>query len=186
MAELELTRSRNDRRLYELGALGSLRLEGFLSRRATATAAGVTWQIGRFGFFGRSVYALVAGNGVVGEFDPRAIRRGGELRWNGQLYELRPASRWRERYALAVGDTEVAVFDGKSWGRRRIRDRRRGVQHRRDWLGFEADRARRGGSGALHPQSALAGLNSRSRSLALGASTPVEGVDGQVPCAGRL
>src|SRR3954447_20694988 len=47
-------------------------------------------------------------------------------------------------------------------------------------------RARRGGSGALHPQSALAGLNSRSRGLALGVSTPVEGVDGQVPCVGRL
>ena len=44
-----------------------------------------------------------------------------------------------------------------------------------------ADRARRGGSGALHPQSALAGPNPRPRGWALGASTPVEGVDGQVP-----
>ena len=30
------------------------------------------------------------------------------------------------------------------------------------------DRARRGGSGALHPQSALAGLNSLSRGLVFG------------------
>ena len=34
------------------------------------------------------------------------------------------------------------------------------------------DRARRGGSGALHLQSALAGLNSRSRGFGLGVSTP--------------
>ena len=32
-----------------------------------------------------------------------------------------------------------------------------------------------------HPQSALAGLNSRSRGFAFGASTPDRGVDGRVP-----
>lgn len=58
---------------------------------------------------------------MVGEFDPRAIRRGGELRWNAQSYELRPASAWRERYALAIGDTEVALFEGKAWGRRPVK-----------------------------------------------------------------
>ena len=35
-----------------------------------------------------------------------------------------------------------------------------------------ADRARRGGSGALHPQSALVGLNSLSRGEALGSAVP--------------
>ena len=117
MAELELTRSRDDRRLFELGALGQLRLEGFMSRRATATAAGMTWQIGRLGLFGRRIVALGSGGAVVGEFDRRAIRRGGELRWNGRVFELRPASAWRERYALAVGEDEFALFEGKSWGR---------------------------------------------------------------------
>ena len=34
--------------------------------------------------------------------------------------ELRPASKWRERYALADGDHELAVFDGKGWGRRPV------------------------------------------------------------------
>jgi hypothetical protein len=121
MAELELTRSKDDRRLYELGPLGSLRLEGFFSRRATATSAGMTWRLGRVGLFGRSIYALGSGNAVVGEFNPRAIRRGGELLWNGQSFELRPASAWRERYALAVGDQELALFDGKAWGRRPVK-----------------------------------------------------------------
>jgi hypothetical protein len=34
---------------------------------------------------------------------------------------LRPTSRWRERYALADGDHELAVFDGKRWGPGRSR-----------------------------------------------------------------
>jgi hypothetical protein len=121
MAVIELTRSREDRRLYELGPLGSLRLEGLLSRRATATSAGMTWRIGRAGMFGRHIYALGSGGAVVGEFEPRAIRRGGELRWSNQSFELRPASSWRERYALAVGDQELALFEGKGWGRRPVK-----------------------------------------------------------------
>ena len=34
---------------------------------------------------------------------------------------LRPASRWRERHALADGDRELAVFEGKGWGRRPVK-----------------------------------------------------------------
>ena len=34
---------------------------------------------------------------------------------------LRPASAWRERYALADGDRELAVLDGKGWGRKPVR-----------------------------------------------------------------
>jgi len=33
----------------------------------------------------------------------------------------RPASRWRERYALADGDLELAVFDGRGWARRPLK-----------------------------------------------------------------
>jgi hypothetical protein len=57
----------------------------------------------------------------VGEFEPRGLRRGGTLRWAGRELTLRPASRWRERYALADGDRELAVFDGKGWGRRPVK-----------------------------------------------------------------
>jgi hypothetical protein len=121
MAELELTRSKQDRRLYNLEGIGSLRLEGFFSRRATATAAGVTWRMGRTGFWGRRIEAIREGGSLAGEFEPRSIRRGGELRWTGRDYELRPASAWRERYALAVGDVEVAVIEGKGWGRKPVK-----------------------------------------------------------------
>jgi hypothetical protein len=121
MAELELTRSKDDRRLYNLEGIGSLRLEGLFSRSATATAAGVRWRMGRVGFWGRRIEAVRERNVLAGEFDPRAIRRGGELRWNGQPYQLRPASNWVERYALAVGDTEVAVIEGKTWGRKPVK-----------------------------------------------------------------
>jgi hypothetical protein len=121
MAELELTRSKEDRRLYHLEGIGSLRLEGFFSRSATATAAGVRWRMGRSGFWGRRIEAIREGGVLTGEFDPRSIRRGGELSWNGRSYELRPASAWRERYALAVGDVEIAVIEGKDWGRKPVK-----------------------------------------------------------------
>ena len=58
---------------------------------------------------------------VVGEYAPQgALRRGGLVRWAGRELELRAASRWRERYALAGGDRELAVFDGKGWGKRPV------------------------------------------------------------------
>jgi hypothetical protein len=50
---------------------------------------------------------------VVGEFEARTRRRGGMLRWNGRDWILQPASAWRERYALADGDRELALLDGK-------------------------------------------------------------------------
>ena len=121
MATLELTRSADDRRLYTLAGVGSLRLEGLWSRRATATAGGATWRIARSGFFGRTIQAFAAEDAVVGEFDPRPIRRGGDLRWGSRVFELRPASAWRERYALATGDDEHAVIEGKAWGRRPVK-----------------------------------------------------------------
>ena len=33
---------------------------------------------------------------------------------------MRPASAWRERYALTEGDRELALFAGKGWGRRPV------------------------------------------------------------------
>jgi hypothetical protein len=43
------------------------------------------------------------------------------LRWAGRELELRAASTWRARYALADRDRELAVLDGKSWGRRPVK-----------------------------------------------------------------
>ena len=57
--------------------------------------------------------------------EPRGMRCGGAVRWNGRELELRPSSAWRERYTLVDGDDELAVSDGKGWGTQTRHDRRR-------------------------------------------------------------
>ena len=117
---IELKRTEEDRQLYALEGVGTLRLEGLGGRMATAEAGAESWHLTRRGFWRRTIQATDAGDSVVGEFEPRGLRRGGALRWVGRELELRPASKWRERYALADGDRELAVFDGKGWGRRPV------------------------------------------------------------------
>jgi hypothetical protein len=121
MPELELIRSRDDRRRYEIDGVGSLRLEGFFSRSATAEAGAATWTFRRVGFWQRVVEATDASDTVAGSFEPRTWRRGGTLTWRGRELELRPASAWKERYALVDSDREIAVVDGRSWGKRPVR-----------------------------------------------------------------
>ena len=87
---------------------------------ATAEAGAESWHITRRGFWRRTIQATDAADSVVGEFESRGLRRGCALRWAGRELVLRPASKWRERYALADGDRELAVFDGKGWGRRPV------------------------------------------------------------------
>ena len=121
MEDLELKRTEGDRRLYVLDGVGSLRLEGVGGRTATAEAGGLSWQITRRGFWRRVLEATDGADRVVGEFEPRGLRRGGTLRWAGHELMLRPASHWRERYALVDGERELALFDGKGWGRSPVR-----------------------------------------------------------------
>jgi hypothetical protein len=119
--ELELTRKPSDRRLYVLEGVGTLRLEGFGSRAATAEADGSSWRLARRRWWQGDIQATDATGVMVGEFEPRTLRRGGALRWAGRELSLRPASAWRERYGLADGDRELAIFDGKGWGRRPVK-----------------------------------------------------------------
>lgn len=121
MAELELQRTPGDRRLYALEDIGTLRFEGIASRKATAIAGADRWRFARRGFWQRAIQATDATGAAVGEFEQRGLRRGGTLRWAGLELTLRPASQWRERYALADGDRELAVLDGKGWGRRPVK-----------------------------------------------------------------
>ena len=121
MTDLELERTPGDRRLYALEGVGTLRLQGLASRAATAEAGGGSWRIDHRGFWQRVIQATDAAGTVVGEFEPRGLRRGGTVRWAGRELTLRPASAWRERYALADGDAELAIFDGKGWGRRPVK-----------------------------------------------------------------
>jgi hypothetical protein len=58
---------------------------------------------------------------VVGRFEPRSIRRGGALTWAGRELALRPSASFRERYALADGERELALLDGKGWGKRPVK-----------------------------------------------------------------
>jgi hypothetical protein len=118
MVELELRRSPGDRQLYEISGVGTLRFEGFFSRRATAEAAADAWSFARSGFWRSTIKAFDASGTAVGSFDPRTIRRGGSLRWQDRDLELRLASK---RYALADRDRELAVFDATSWGKRPVK-----------------------------------------------------------------
>jgi len=121
MADLELTRANDDRRLYVLDGVGTLRFERrFGGRRATAEAGGRSWRL-ETRLWRRAVEATDESGSVVGSFDPRALRRGGALVWNGRELQLRPASRWRERYALADGDRELVGLDAKGWGKRPVK-----------------------------------------------------------------
>jgi hypothetical protein len=121
MIDLELTRSSEDRRLYVLQGIGTLRLEGWASRRATAQTGSDSWRIARRGFWQRVIEAADAAGTAVGAFEPRTLHRGGTVRWDDRELALRPASMWRERYALASGDRELAILDGKGWGKRPVR-----------------------------------------------------------------
>jgi hypothetical protein len=80
-----------------------------------------TWRFARRGFWQRDVVASDAAGAAVGAFAPNTLRRGGTLKWDRRELTLRPASAWRERYALADGERELAVLDGRSWGRRLVR-----------------------------------------------------------------
>jgi len=121
MAEIELTRSPDDRRVYALAGVGVLRLQGLASRRAIATADGTSWRIARRGFWQRLIEATGSDGAVVGAFTPRRLRRGGTVRWDGRDLALRPASAWRDRYTLADDACELAVIEGKGWGRRPVK-----------------------------------------------------------------
>lgn len=121
MIELELTRTPEDRRLYALEEVGTLRLEGFWSRNASAQADGTRWRFSKRGFWQRVMQATDSAGSVVGEFVPRDLRRGGTFRWAGRELTLRPTGALRERYVLKDGDRELVQIDGKSWGRRPVK-----------------------------------------------------------------
>jgi hypothetical protein len=127
MADLELKRMAEDRRLYALDGVGTVRLEGWRSPGATAETGSRSWHFTRHGFMRPAVEATDAFGGVAGRFAPTRRRRGrrrspgGKLSWNGREFALRPVGASRTRYALVDGDREVAIFDGKDWGKEPVR-----------------------------------------------------------------
>lgn len=125
MPELELTRTREDRRRYRLDGAGTITLGGWFGGSATAeTEAGDrSWELRSRGFLSRVLEATDAAGTLVGEYEPRTFRRGGTLSWQTIEYGLRPASAWKQRYALVVpsSDRELAVVEGKGWGKRPVK-----------------------------------------------------------------
>src|SRR5690242_3522436 len=121
MPELTLRRTQEDRNVYAIDGVGTLRLHGLFARRATAEADRTIWEIARRGTRRRLVVAADPTGAVKGEFEPRGLRRGGTLRWTGRELTLRPSSNWRERYALVDGERVLAELEGKGWGRRPVK-----------------------------------------------------------------
>lgn len=123
MPELELTRTPGDRKAYVLDGVGTLRLRGWFGRSASAeTAHGDrSWELTQKGVFRTLIEAFDSAGTPIGAYEPRAIRRGGSLTWHSHAYGLRPASAWKERYALTDGDRELAIIDGKGWGKRPVK-----------------------------------------------------------------
>jgi hypothetical protein len=116
--KLQLQRSRDDRSLYELEGVGTLRLGGMFGGGATAEADGRRWEIARRGFW-RQLQATDSAGTVVGAFE-RGLLRSSAIRWHDREYSLGRASVWRERYALSDGDREIGLLEGKGWGRRPV------------------------------------------------------------------
>jgi len=67
MADLELTRTPGNRRLYALEGVGTMHLEGFGSRTATAEVGGRSWRFARRGFWRRGIDATDAARTAEGE-----------------------------------------------------------------------------------------------------------------------
>jgi|SRR3954452_12989295 hypothetical protein len=115
MIELELTRAPKDRRVYELGSLGSLRLKGWLMRSATARTGSRSFLFQRTSWFTAAVDASEDQGRLVGTFRPSQFRRGGALHWHRAGYSLRPATLIRERYELVLDNREIAVIEARGW-----------------------------------------------------------------------
>jgi hypothetical protein len=115
MVEIQLIRAAGDRRVYELGTIGSLRLRGWLLRWATAIAGDRSYRFSRATWRSAAVDATDSQGNVIATFRPNQFRRGGELRWSGTAYALRPAALLRERYELFSVDREVASIEARGW-----------------------------------------------------------------------
>ena len=120
MTELALRRERSDRRRYTVEGVGTMRVGGLIARTADASdLAGNDWHFRRRG---RRAHATLPSAEIVGEYSPRAVGRGGTLRWEDRVLALEPTGRfWQERYRLLDGRRQLAGLSGRSWGREPVR-----------------------------------------------------------------
>jgi hypothetical protein len=117
MAELRLRRDREDRKRYVLDGVGELRLGRWYRRGATISSdSGASWELRSSGW-SSVVTATDAGGREAATYRPRgALKRGGEIMVaEGDTFELKPSSNWRNRYALWSGESELAAVETKGW-----------------------------------------------------------------------
>jgi hypothetical protein len=123
MPELQLIRTREDRKLYALPGVGNLRLGGWFTRKVQASTGGESYTFDKRGIFSSIFTAHDDSTGrQIAEFRPGAIRRGGKLVWRDTEWAVRPAAIFTERYALSRpgDDRELATVEGRGWGKRPV------------------------------------------------------------------
>jgi hypothetical protein len=120
MLEIELKRTRGERRSYALEGVGTMRVGGIVARTATASdLSGRSWLFRRRG---RSAEARDELGSLVGEFRPNRLGRGGALRWEEREVALEATCNiWQERYRLVEARRELGLCRGRSWGRSPVR-----------------------------------------------------------------
>lgn len=119
MPVLELTRTPNDRRLYSLSGIGTVRLEGLFSNSATVEEGTHSWHLNRRGFWQRVIEATDASGASAGQFVPRDIRRGGTLRWEVASSRCAQSARYASATysASATSSSSMARAGAADWSR---------------------------------------------------------------------
>ncbi len=124
MGELQLVRSVDDRRRFELAGVGWVRSTGWLTQRADAgrVVGASEWHFEPRGWTGGRAEALATGTGeVVGTYR-RTSRwnHDGEVTWGRTTLRVGRAGFWRSRYVWSVGDQPVLELGVHPLSRRRV------------------------------------------------------------------
>lgn len=119
MVDLELTRSREDRRRFDLPGFGSVRKLGLFGSAVEITTAEVVLRTERRGVFRTVVEARDQSGAIVGDFRSNALATGGQVRWRGESFELRSERWWGTRYVLTRADRPVLRLRCSGWGGRK-------------------------------------------------------------------
>ena len=114
MNAVALLRSPSDHRRYILGDLGSLRLNGFFMRSATAETDLDSFTIERARWTTSSVVAR-GPLGEMGAFHARTLGAGGRLTWLEGEYTVRREQPLGETYALMHDDRRLALATARGW-----------------------------------------------------------------------
>jgi hypothetical protein len=118
--EVELTRSADDRRRYELAGYGAVRWPRRLSTAGDLLAGDAReFSTSMTGWTQRAAQVTDAAGAAVGAYRSTSwLTHDGAVTWRGVEYEIRRAHRWRNHYSLLHFDRPVLRIEGRGWGRR--------------------------------------------------------------------